>query len=127
MSDRTKLNVIEAVQLIAAAALFISPFALGFSSHAAPAWSAWFASGAAILFASLITADMTDWSGWGTLAAGLWTTVAPAMIGFLPNIAATWSHILLGGIIALGAIAVLHIGSKTGSGGPDDCLRTVTI
>ncbi len=107
MRSYDKLTSLEVVQLTAAAGLFLAPWALGFADVKPAAWSAWVTAGGVLLFATLISVDMADWGGWGTLALGLWAIAAPAALGFLASPAASFSHIVAGAVVTLSAIAVL--------------------
>lgn len=107
-----KLLRLEIVQLAAALGLFLSPWVFKFEDIGPAAWSAWLAAGANLAFASLTSVDLPDWAGWGTLATGLWTMIAPAMLGFAASLGGFWSHLIAGGIVTFAAVNLLWLTSR---------------
>jgi hypothetical protein len=123
MSRKNKVSWLEVVQLTAAAGLFLAPWALGFADLRPAAWNAWVTAGGVLLFATLISVGMADWSGWGTLALGLWAIIAPAALGFLTSASGLLSHIVAGAVITISAIAVLVMSMRPAAGADDGMER----
>jgi hypothetical protein len=109
---KKKLTGLEIVQIIAAAGLFLTPWALDYTDVASAAWSAWLTAAATVVLAALVSADEPEWAGWGTLAAGIWAIVSSVVLGFTATYQATWSHLVAGGVVTLAAVAMLWLTSR---------------
>ena len=126
MTEKVKLASLEVVQIVSAVALFLSPWVFDFTGNEAAAWSAWLTAVAILLFATLTGVDMADWGGWGTLFLGTWTMLSPAVGSFLANLAASWSHIVLGGLVSLSALWIIKLSVRPTTGGSDDWSKGAT-
>jgi hypothetical protein len=85
--------------------LTASPWVLDFRNDYAPAATAW---GMGALFFLLGGVGLLGWRSWaeaGALTAGAWTALAPVILGFFHNQAATAAH-LAAGIAAVALLAV---------------------
>jgi len=82
-----------------------SPWMLGYDNDYAPAATAW---GMGALFFLLGGVSLLGWRSWaeaGALTAGAWTALAPVILGFFQNQAATAAH-LAAGVAALALMAI---------------------
>jgi hypothetical protein len=85
--------------------LIASPSMLSYNNNYAPAAAAW---GMGALFFLLGGVGLLGWRSWaeaGALTAGAWTALAPVILGFFHNQAATAAH-LAAGVAALALIAI---------------------
>lgn len=76
------------------------PWVIGFASEAAPTWNAWIAG---IVLGALAVATLSafaEWEEWANLVIGLWLIVSPWLLGFMANINAMWTHVILGVLVA---------------------------
>jgi glucose uptake protein GlcU len=101
LDDLRGLSAPRAGMLLLALGLMIAPWALEFRDDAIAAWSAWSLSGLyAIIAAASARANPLS-AGTMLLAAGLWTLLAPGMLGFdLTNPSGFWTH-TVAGLLAL--------------------------
>jgi len=93
-------------------AFALAPFVLGYSNNAAALWTS-ILIGAATIVVSWIEgaqADREQWEYWTAAVLGVIAVVAPFIFGFGAEVVATWTSVILGGLIALFA------GSKLTSG-----------
>jgi len=99
-TDHVPVDVINAV---AGALLLLSPWVIGFSGESTAAWSAWISGAviAAVALGALVA--FHQWQGWGNVAAGAWTLIAPWALGFAANGGATVAHVILGAVVAVAA------------------------
>ena len=90
--------------LLLAAVLFVTPWALDFRWQTVPAWNAW-VSGAIIgTLAILAMKSFAEWEEWLELLTGLWVAASPWVLDFAANTKQTWAHIVLGvGVAAIAA------------------------
>jgi heme/copper-type cytochrome/quinol oxidase subunit 3 len=93
--------------LVLAICLFASPWVFGFIDDQVPARNAW---ASAIVIGGLAIAALSilkEWEEWVNLALGAWVFVSPWALGFLTNVNAHWSHVVIGALVA--AIAAWSI------------------
>lgn len=96
-SNFRKTPAHQAGIVLLAFGLFITPWILEFLSDAIASWSAWSLSGLYLIIGALSSRTDRSWTGTVLLAAGLWTLLAPGMLGFdLSNPAAFWAHTIAG-------------------------------
>lgn len=106
---RTDELLVGAAQHIAGTALVLAAWLLVFTGHDAAAASA-LLPGLVIL--ALTAANQIRHRAAGERAvaiAGAWTVLAPWLIGFAANDAATWAHLAFGGMALACAITWLRI------------------
>ena len=85
--------------------LIASPWMFDYFHEHAAAATAW---GMGALFFLLGGVNLLGWRSWaeaGALTAGAWTALAPIILGFIHNQAATMAH-LAAGIVALALMAI---------------------
>jgi hypothetical protein len=87
--------LVDVVNLILGAWLFVAPWIFGFASGAA-AWNAWIVGALIALVAIAALAAFTEWEEWANLLLGLWAIVAPWNLGFDGNKAAFANHVIVG-------------------------------
>jgi len=86
--------------LVLAACLFIAPWVLNFVDQTTAAWSAWIAAVVIGGMAVLALIWFAEWEEWINVVLGVWVAIAPWVLGFYAVTAATWSHVILGVLIA---------------------------
>lgn len=93
------------VNLVLAAWLFVSPWALGYAQIVAPAWNAWVIGAAVALISIAAVIQFTQWEEWVNFILGLWLLISPWVMGFAQSSpAALWTHVILG--LAVGGLAL---------------------
>lgn len=93
------------VMLLFGVWLFFSPFVLRFSSFTgAAAWDSYILGVGVAVVAIIALAVPRLWEEWINVVLGIWLVVAPFLLGFSGENAATWNHVVLG--IAIGADAI---------------------
>jgi hypothetical protein len=97
-SELTAINIVNAVL---AAFLFISPWLVGFREVQAASWNAWACGLAIIVLAVAAASELREWEEWANGALGLWTLVAPWVLGFAGTVAAMWTHVGVGLAVAI--------------------------
>jgi hypothetical protein len=82
--------------VVLAAALFVSPWIMGFHGVAMAAWCAWIFAVilAGLAFASLREVD--QWEEWVTALVGLWLVAAPWLLGFSEDVGARGAYMVIG-------------------------------
>ena len=86
--------------LVLAVCLFFSPWVIGFASDTTATWNAWIA---AIVLGALAVATLSafaEWEEWANMVIGLWLIVSPWLLGFMANVNAMWTHVILGVLVA---------------------------
>jgi len=97
LDDLRRVPASRAGILLLAIGLFCTPWMLGFLDDAIAAWSAWSLSGLYAVIGAVSSRANPLSSGTMLLAAGLWTLLAPGMLGFdLSNPSAFWTHTITG-------------------------------
>jgi hypothetical protein len=113
LKNRSELTAINIVNAILAALLFVSPWLIGFRDLQAASWNAWICGLAVFVLAVAAMTELQEWEEWVNGALGLWTLVAPWVLGFASVATALWTHVGVGAAIAvLAAIELwlLHSG-----------------
>lgn len=106
-----KITAIDWVNLILAVALFVSPWVLGFTGVAMSN-----ALIAAVIIGALAVAALvafSQWEEWANLIVGLWVLISPWILGFAENMTATWTHVLIGALVAVLAAVELWTAMRT--------------
>jgi len=91
------------INVVLAGCLFLAPWVLGFAEERYAAWNAWIS---AVVIAALAIGALSafqEWEEWLNLVAGIWVVVAPWVLGFAAVVAAMWTHVILGLLIAAAA------------------------
>lgn len=107
LKGRSELTAINIVNAVLAAILFVSPWALGYTGTQAAAWNAWICGLAVAILAVAAIKDLQEWEEWANAALGLWTAVAPWLLGFAGVAAAFWSHLGIG--LAIAVLAAVEL------------------
>lgn len=97
----------DAVNLVLGLALFLSPWALGFSAESPTNWNAWLSGLLVAALAVAALAVFAEWPEWLALAAGVWVALSPWVLQFSSNPSVTPLHVVTGVLVA--AAAALRI------------------
>ena len=89
-------HVQDIANLVLAVCLFISPWVLGFAGEERAAMNAWIFSVVLAGLAIAALAAFAEWEEWVTGIVGVWLIIAPWAAGFASNMAAMWTHLVLG-------------------------------
>jgi hypothetical protein len=87
------------INLVLAALLIVSPWALGYVNSVDAARTAW-ASGIVIGFVAF-GALLASWEEWTNLILGVWLIFAPWIVGFAGVVTAMHMHVAVGALLAL--------------------------
>ncbi|MBB3290204.1 MULTISPECIES: SPW repeat protein [Rhizobium] len=93
-------RMLDWVNLILAACLFVSPWIFGFTAEMIPSWNAWIVAALLGVFAVAALSVFAEWEEWASLVLGLWLIASPWLLGFAPNASAMWTDTVLGVLIA---------------------------
>lgn len=96
------------VNLIIAAWLFISPWALQVSPEAAMAWNAWAFAVVVGVFSIVALVRAQPWEEWINLIVGAWLFISPWALGFLMMTNVTANFMIVGALIFLLAVWDLY-------------------
>jgi uncharacterized membrane protein HdeD (DUF308 family) len=102
-------NVQDWVNLVCAALLFISPWALKFSGDLAAARTAWVAGIVIGAMAIAALVQFAEWEEWVALVVGVLVVISPWVLGFAAVHAALWTCVVLGLIVALASISEIWV------------------
>jgi hypothetical protein len=111
--ERGELTVMNIVNALLAAFLFISPWLFGFSETQTASWNAWICGLAIVVLAIAAVSALYEWEEWANVALGLWTAVAPWILGFAGIAAAMWTHVIVG--LAVAVLAAVELWLLRGS------------
>ncbi len=96
-----KEAIADVINLVLGIGLFATPWFFGFVSGTPATRSAWISGGLIALAAIVALIAFAEWEEWIALAFGLWTVVAPWVLGFVAtNMAATQAHFVVGILVA---------------------------
>jgi SPW repeat len=96
-------RVLDGINVVLAALLFISPWVLSYANQGLAAWNAWIGGIVVAILAIAALVRFAEWEEWINAVLGVWLIVAPWALGFSAVAAATWSHVILG--VAIAALA----------------------
>ena len=106
MESWTNAKLCDVANLILGAFLFFSPWIFGFESGA-PSQNAHIAGIVIAILAIAALAAFAVWEEWLNLIVGLWTLVAPWVLGFQALRTPTTIHVLVG--IAVAVLAAIEL------------------
>ena len=98
--ERKDRGVIDFVDLVLGAVLFLGPWLFGFADQQQAAWNAWITGAIMVVLAGAAIFAFAEWEEWVNLVVGLWALVAPWVLGFTSYTSATWSHVVVGLVVA---------------------------
>jgi hypothetical protein len=98
--ERKDKGVIDIVNLVLGAVLFLGPWLFGFADLQQAAWNAWITGIVMIGLAAAAIFAFAEWEEWVNLVVGLWALAAPWILGFAGDTSATWSHVVVGLVVA---------------------------
>lgn len=96
--------------IIAGLVLLLSPWYLGYTAETAAAWNAWIVGAVVMLIAVAALYTFHQVEEWASAVIGLWTVIAPWILGFSAVASAMWVHVVVGLVIAVLAAASLWLG-----------------
>jgi SPW repeat len=91
---------IDGTNLLLGAVLFCIPWMIAPHTQAVE-WNAWTVGGLVAFNAGCALAGFAAWEEWTNLILGLWALISPWMFGFQANVGATWTYVILGGVVAI--------------------------
>ncbi len=98
--ERKDKGGIDIVNLVLGAILFLGPWLFGFADQQQAAWNAWITGAVMVALAAAAIFAFAEWEEWVNLVVGLWALVAPWVLGFAGHASATWSHVVVGLVVA---------------------------
>jgi len=104
--NRTAFDI---VNIVAGLGLALSPWYLGYAAESHAAWNAWVAGAAIALIATVALFAFHQAEEWINLALGIWTVIAPWVLGFSALTAAAAVHVIAGLIVAIVAAGSLWL------------------
>ena len=104
---KKKETLIDAINVALGAWLALSPWIVGFSSAAEATWNAWLTGIVIAALAVGTLAEFAPWEEWINIVVGLWAAIAPWVVGFSTNVAATRIHVITGLVVA--ALAAVRL------------------
>lgn len=98
-------------------AFALAPFVLGYSENDTALWTSILIGGATIIVSWIegTQADREQWEYWTAAILGIVAIVAPFIFGFEDQEVATWTSVIVGGLIALFAGSRLTTGQWRGT------------
>lgn len=105
--DQSSKNIQDIINLICAALILVSPWALGFATDGRAAWTAW--AGGVVIGAMAIAAllQFAEWQEWIALVVGVAVAVSPWALGFAMIHYAALVCVALGIVVALSSISAI--------------------
>lgn len=90
----------------------LAPFVMGYSENTAALWTSILIGGATIVVSWIegTQQDREQWEYWTAAILGIIAIVAPFVFGFGEQAVATWTSVIVGGLIALFAGSKLTTG-----------------
>lgn len=106
---KEKERATEILRIVVAICLFLAPWVLGFATNMSAAWNARFCAAAIALLAIWALYEFENWQEWLSALLGVWTIVAPWVLGLAQSAKPARVHVLLGLIVALCATVRLSM------------------
>jgi hypothetical protein len=104
--DQSRMNSQAIINLICAAIIFVSPWALGFATDSR-AWTAW-TSGVGIgVMAVAAFLRFAQWEEWVALVFGVEVAASPWVLGFATIHSAASVCVVLGIVVALSSMSAM--------------------
>ena len=94
----------DAANFLLGLCLIASPWVLGYSNQTAAAWNASTTGFAIALVAASALVAYYDWEEWITALLAAWLIVSPYLLGFDAMQAASWTHFVIGVLVAVLAV-----------------------
>jgi hypothetical protein len=93
----------DLLNLVLGLILFASPWAVDFKADSTAFNNAVSCGGIIMLLSIAAVTSYAMWEEWANLIVGLWAAYAPWALGFQTDTPAVYTHVVLGGLIALAA------------------------
>ena len=81
--------------------LLVSPWLIGFEAQRLATWTAIIGGAVIAIMAVAAFMRLLEWEEWINLVAGLCVAASPWLIGFTAVAGATWTHNIIGVLVAL--------------------------
>jgi hypothetical protein len=94
----------HAVNFLLGICVAFSPWALGYDDQTAAAWNAFVTGLAIALVAASTLVAYHEWEGGITAVLAAWLIVSPYLLGFGTSQAASWTHFVVGVLVAVLAL-----------------------
>jgi hypothetical protein len=107
LKQKSDLAAINIVNALLAAYLFFSPWLIDFTDVEPAFWNTWVCGPLIGILVITAVNALYDWEEWANVTLGLWTLVAPWVLGFFHVTEAMWTHVGVGLAIALPAAVEL--------------------
>jgi amino acid permease len=91
----------KVANFLLAISLIVSPWAFAYADHTAAALNATLTGVAIALVAVLAPAAYEEWQEWITAALAGWLIVSPYLLGFGTMHTASWTHVIVGVLVAV--------------------------
>jgi hypothetical protein len=95
----------DVTNFIAAVCLAAAPWVLGFAEPGVAAWNAWASAAVMAILALAALLRHAEWGEWLEGAAGLWVVASPWLLGFAGVTTALWTHVVIGLVVLVVAVA----------------------
>lgn len=99
--ERQDKGIIDVVNLLLGAVLFLAPWLYGFADQMPAAWNAWITGAVMVILAAAAIFAFAEWEEWVNLVVGLWALVSPWVLGFAGQPSALRSHVVVGLVVAV--------------------------
>jgi hypothetical protein len=107
LKDRSELTAIDLVTALSGLFLLIAPWLVGLGDAQTASWNAWVCGLAIGALAIAALNELYEWNEWADLALGLWTAIAPWVLGLAGIAAAMRTHMIVD--LAVAALAASEL------------------
>jgi hypothetical protein len=107
LKQRSDLAAINVINALLAAFLFFSPWLIGFTDVEPAFWNTWVCGPLIGILAITAVNALYEWEEWTNAALGLWTLVAPWVLGFSHVPGAMGTHVGVG--LAIAVLAAVEL------------------
>jgi hypothetical protein len=103
--------IVDAINLVLGAFLFLAPWIFAFSSDAARQ-SAWYAGFVIAFVAFMELVEFAEWTEWVNLTVGIWVVASIWALGLYAETTAMWVHLIVGLVVAILAAIELWLAHR---------------
>ena len=101
ITNQSEDAALNTANIVLGVILFLAPWVAEFGTDNAAALNAWICGAAIAIVAMAAINQSYDWEEGVNLALGLWTAAAPWLLGFATIRNATWTHLIVGVLVAV--------------------------
>lgn len=94
----------DAANLLLGLWLLVSPWVLGYTGEATPAWNAHTVGVIIAVAAAAALVAFHKWEEWVNVALAAWLAISPYVLGYASLQAALWNQLIVGVLVAVLAI-----------------------